>query len=226
MMCFSVVDTATTSTLSSYSVSHDTMMRLAAVFKEVHNKMVESAAKIKKHETRLTLVESATQNVRLVYGVSELIWKIDAFPGKFEDASKGVNPVLYSSAFNAQGYKMALSLCPYGDGRAKGKYMSVFFVILRGQNDGTLDWPFHYSVTFSLLGQSDSTQVDDLAITFVPNPIEANIGFLGRPTTARNHMLGLPQFVAHTDLWKGDFVKDDAIFIRVQVHHRAATGST
>ena len=76
--------------------------------------------------------------------------------------------------------------------------MSVFFVILRGQNDGTLDWPFHYSVTFSLLGQSDSTQVDDLAITFVPNPIEANIGFLGRPTTARNHMLGGSRSLAHS----------------------------
>ena len=68
--------------------------------------------------------------------------------------------------------------------------MSVFFAILRGQNDETLDWPFDYSVTFSLLGQSDSKQVDDLAATFVPNLVHRDAAILDRPTTSRKRMLG------------------------------------
>ena len=69
--------------------------------------------------------------------------------------------------------------------------MSIFFVILRGKNDATLTWPFNYSVTFSLLGQTETKLTDDIAVTFTPNPISSNAAFLGMPTSERNQMLGM-----------------------------------
>ena len=81
-------------------------------------------------------------------------------------------------------------ICPCVSG-AKGKYMSVFFAILRGHNDELQSWPFRCSVVFSLLGQTVRDHVDDLVSTFVPDVSRGdNVGFLDRPTTRRNRMLG------------------------------------
>ena len=68
------------------------------------------------------------QGLRKTLGTCQLIWKIEGFKTKFKEAAKGDNTVLYSPAFETHpyGYKLALSLCPYGDG--SGMYMSLCFL--------------------------------------------------------------------------------------------------
>ncbi|KAK2189729.1 hypothetical protein NP493_98g01039 [Ridgeia piscesae] len=204
------------------------MMKLASIFQEVHKAVTEKVTKLNRLETRLLMAEDAADCLTLHCGDSGFIWRIDEFNNKFNDAKNGVNPVLYSPPFTAQGYRLALGLCPYGDGRgAKGKYMSVFFAILRGHNDELQSWPFRCPVVFSLLGQTVLDHVDDLVSTFVPDVSRGdNVGFLDRPTTRRNRMLGLRQFVAHKDIRKENFLKDDVIYIRVQVLELRPQGET
>ena len=43
-----------------------------------------------------------------------------------------------------------------GDGMGKGTHRSLFFVIMRGEYDAILPWPFRQKVTFMLLDQDNS----------------------------------------------------------------------
>ena len=53
------------------------------------------------------------------------------------------------------GYKMHLWVFPNGYGKKeKGKYMSVFTCLVKGENDDKLEWPLRGSITVQLLDQS------------------------------------------------------------------------
>lgn len=56
----------------------------------------------------------------------------------------------YSSA---GGYKARLNIYMNGVGEVKGKYVSVFIVLMPGKYDDTLEWPFQGEVVIELLNQ-------------------------------------------------------------------------
>ena len=60
------------------------------------------------------------ENLEKLYG-AQLIWKIDNYAEKLQDAKSGKKTTIYSPPFltSRHGYKMALSLCLYGDGKSK-----------------------------------------------------------------------------------------------------------
>ncbi len=53
-----------------------------------------------------------------LYG-AQLVWKIDSYAEKFEEAKSGKKITIYSPPFltSRHGYKMALSACLNGDGK-------------------------------------------------------------------------------------------------------------
>ena len=61
----------------------------------------------------------------------------------------------YSEPFytHPHGYKMCLRVDANGAGGAKGKYVSIFGYIMRGQFDIHLKWPFHGVVMVTLVNQ-------------------------------------------------------------------------
>ena len=96
--------------------------------------------------------------------------------------------------------------------------MSVFCGILRGDYDALLTWPFGHRVTFSLLDQcQDPAARKNITYTVKPNAIKENRAFLGRPTTDRNASFGAQKFCELTMLEKLDYIRDDTMFIKVQV---------
>ena len=64
-----------------------------------------------------------------------LLWKIESYQRKRQDAINGVKTALYSPAFySAQfGYKMCAKIYMNGDGFGKGSHLSLFFVVMRGE---------------------------------------------------------------------------------------------
>ena len=64
-----------------------------------------------------------------------LLWKIERYQRKREDAINGVATALYSPPFySAQyGYKMCAKLYMNGDGFGKGTHLSLFFVVMKGE---------------------------------------------------------------------------------------------
>ena len=55
---------------------------------------------------------------------------------------------LYSQPFytGRYGYKMCGRVYLNGDGMGKGTHLSLFFVLMRGEYDALLEWPFRQKV--------------------------------------------------------------------------------
>uniref|UniRef100_A0A1I8F7W7 MATH domain-containing protein n=1 Tax=Macrostomum lignano TaxID=282301 RepID=A0A1I8F7W7_9PLAT len=88
---------------------------------------------------------------------------------------------------NRHGYKLAMSACLYGDGKSRGKYMSLFVCICKGDNDPLLAWPFAYKITFHLIDQCEDVAARrNIVYVVKPNTCKENRPFLGRPVGERN----------------------------------------
>lgn len=62
---------------------------------------------------------------------------------------KRLKPTLsWPAAFytSKYGYKMCLRIYLNGDGTGRGSHLSLFFVVMRGQSDALLKWPFNQKV--------------------------------------------------------------------------------
>ena len=64
-----------------------------------------------------------------------LLWKIEAYQKKRQDAINGVKTALYSPPFycTQYGYKMCAKLYMNGNGFGKGSHLSLFFVVMKGE---------------------------------------------------------------------------------------------
>lgn len=104
------------------------------------------------------------------------------------------------------------------DFSARGKFMSVFVSIIRGEYDAILPWPFHHKITLSLLDQCDNPD-ERKNVNFVikPNTRLENKCFLARPDKDRNASFGAQNFLELDAINQFTYIKDDTIFIGVQV---------
>ena len=158
-------------------------------------------------ELRLQLIERASYS-----GI--LIWKVDEFERRRKEAMEGVTLSLYSTPFftSRHGYKMCARAYLNGDGLGKGTHLSFFFVIMRGQYDALLPWPFRQKVTLTLINQAGKKHQSD---SFRPDPHSSSFQ---RPRRKEmNVASGCPMFIQIEHLLNGGFVKDDSIYLRVVV---------
>ena len=101
---------------------------------------------------------------------------------------------------------------------AKGKYVSLFICICRGDFDSLLAWPFSHRVTFTLLDQCED--VDNrrhIVYTVKPNVCKENKPFLGRPISERNASFGAQRFTDLDTMLTLEYVKEDTIFIKAEI---------
>uniref|UniRef100_A0A8C5PL43 TNF receptor-associated factor n=1 Tax=Leptobrachium leishanense TaxID=445787 RepID=A0A8C5PL43_9ANUR len=158
-------------------------------------------------DLRFQVLETASYN-----GV--LIWKIRDYKRRKQEAVMGKTLSLYSQPFYTSyfGYKMCARVYLNGDGMGKGSHLSLFFVIMRGEYDALLPWPFKQKVSLMLMDQGLSRR--HLGDAFKPDP---NSSSFKKPTGEMNIASGCPVFVAQTVLESGTYIKDDTIFIKVIV---------
>ena len=59
----------------------------------------------------------------------------------------------YSQPFHSApgGYKLCLRVSANGSGLGKGTHVSVYVVLMKGENDHQLRWPFELDVTYGIL---------------------------------------------------------------------------
>ncbi|XP_077986555.1 TNF receptor-associated factor 2-like [Glandiceps talaboti] len=144
-----------------------------------------------------------------------LTWRITGFARKRRDAISGRTLSIYSPYFftSRYGYKMCARIYLNGDGMGKGSHVSLFFVIMKGEHDAILKWPFNQKVTFMFIDQSNREHMID---AFRPDPESSSFK---RPTGDMNIASGCPLFMALSLLDSGNqtFVKDDTAFLRIIV---------
>lgn len=101
-----------------------------------------------------------------------------------------------------------------GDGAGRGTHLSFFFVLMKGEYDDILQWPFRQKVTLTLIDQK--TCVKHLADAFRPDP--TSISFQ-KPTNIMNVASGCPLFVAHSKLEGSDelYLRNNIIYLKLTV---------
>ncbi|XP_072422053.1 TNF receptor-associated factor 1 isoform X1 [Chiloscyllium punctatum] len=141
-----------------------------------------------------------------------LMWKINDVNRKRQEAISGKvtnfsSPAFYTSKY---GYKVCLRIYLNGDGSGRGTHISLFFVVMRGEYDALLHWPFKQKVTFMLLDQNNREHLID---AFRP---DVNSSSFQRPVKEMNIASGCPMFIplAKLDAPKQTYVKDDTLFIK------------
>ncbi|XP_028294687.1 TNF receptor-associated factor 3 isoform X2 [Gouania willdenowi] len=166
------------------------------------------------HEIRLADMDLRFQVLETASYNGTLIWKIREYKRRKQDAVSAKTLSLYSQPFYTGyfGYKMCARVYLNGDGMGKGTHLSLFFVVMRGEYDALLPWPFKQKVTLMLMDQSPSRK--HLGDAFKPDP---NSSSFRRPGAEMNIASGCPLFVSQSVLETGSYIKDDTIFIKVTV---------
>ena len=143
----------------------------------------------------------------------QLLWRIPDYARKRNEAVTGQRVSFYSPVFftGRYGYKMCARIYLNGDGMGKGTHISIFFVIMRGEYDALLRWPFRQKVTFMLLDQGNVEHVID---AFRPDP---NSSSFQRPRRETNVASGCPMFCSLAELNNHAYVRDDAMFLKIIV---------
>ncbi|NXX46754.1 TRAF2 factor, partial [Tricholaema leucomelas] len=140
------------------------------------------------------------------------LWKITDVGRKLQDSVTGRTVSLYSPAFYTAkyGYKVCLRVYLNGDGTGKGTHMSLFFVVMKGDYDALLPWPFRHKVTFMLLDQNNREHIID---AFRPDLTSASFQ---RPVNQMNVASGCPMFLPLSKLQspKYAYVKEDTLFLK------------
>jgi hypothetical protein len=147
-----------------------------------------------------------------------LLWKISNVHERIIEAKAGRQTSFYSSPFytDKYGYKMCARIYLNGDGNGRNTHLSLFFVILRGEFDALLRWPFRQKVSFILIDQSSSDFKENIYDAFRPDP---NSSSFRRPTSEMNIASGLPVFCPLSKFLSPDheYIKDNTMFIKVVV---------
>lgn len=142
--------------------------------------------------------------------------RIRDFASKLRQAmSHNVPGVLESEPFFSRaGYKMKLQINLNQESRGYPGFMGIYLVLMKGDQDAFLPWPFTKRVTFILADQRDDPcQGQDIEESLVPQG-EKNFE---RPLEDQNVGRGYENFVHHTTLHTNRYIKDDTIVIIVVV---------
>ena len=143
----------------------------------------------------------------------QLLWKITEYARRRNEAVSGQQVSFYSPCFytSRYGYKMCARIYLNGDGMGRGTHISIFFVVMRGQYDALLRWPFRQKVTFMLMDQDNVEHVID---AFRPDPSSSSFR---RPRRETNIASGCPMFCSLSELNNHSYVRDDTMFLKIIV---------
>ena len=143
-----------------------------------------------------------------------LLWRIPNFRRRRQDAISGRTTSLYSPPFYSshRGYKMCGRVYLNGDGMGKGTHLSLFFVVMKGNFDALLPWPFRQRVTLMVLNQSNPQR--HTLDTFRPDSQSSSFQ---RPSQDMNVASGCPLFIPLPALETKGYVKDDVLFVCIKV---------
>ena len=154
-------------------------------------------------------VAQLTLQVQVTPYNGTLLWRIEDVARKRRDAVQQRGS-LYSPPFytGRNGYKMCIRAYLNGDGSGHTTHLSLFFVLMKGEYDALLKWPFDYEVSMILVSQNQQAH---LVQTFKPNPESSSFQ---RPQTEMNVASGCPQFAKLSVLDDEDYVKEDVMYIK------------
>ncbi|CAF1292199.1 unnamed protein product [Rotaria sordida] len=234
---FEKISNATNILLDNIKTLVDELERLTLERDQIHNKLqsfIQETTILKKSieeenssidginhnqqitEQNLLSMEQKLNNMSLSSYDGTFTWKITNVQEKITAAKSRTQTSIYSPPFysSSTGYKMCLRLYLNGDGNAQNTHISLFFVLMRGEYDAILSFPFCFKVIFCLYDQTN--QQNHIIDSFQPD-VRSNS--FQRPRSDMNIASGLPKFAPLTIFQQENnpYVRNDIIFITVTI---------
>ena len=159
------------------------------------------------------LITSNKDSVGLIVNINFILFELldDA---KFERQRSIYSPEFYSSHF---GYRMCARLFFNGINHRRQGYLSIYFVLMRGNYDALLEWPFPFKISFTLLDQSTPIEKRNDLYKFFWSDRESTC--FQRPQLEMNDAYGFEEFISLDQFRQNQhrYLQDDTIFIRIEV---------
>ncbi|KAL9954676.1 hypothetical protein ACROYT_G042239 [Oculina patagonica] len=167
----------------------------------------------KKLETTTKLVKKF--NTRM------FIWKIDNFSEILRQAYTGEKNTIESAPFytdrtESYGYKLNVKLYPNGEGSGENTHLSVYIVVMKGEHDAILPWPFKKKVKLTLIDQQENpVKRKNITDQFIPDD---DPECFARPTQEQSSTgYGFHEFITPEKLYSRRYLVDDTLFLQVEV---------
>ncbi|CAF0775315.1 unnamed protein product [Adineta steineri] len=235
---YSKISSAVDILTEGVSCLHDDNVQIQTNIIQIHNNILEQQKEVKQLQqssyensqildatqmncnmiqTEINTIKQTLSDVsNTMSNNGSYIWKITNIAEKVAKAISGEQTSIYSPAFysSSTGYKMCMRLYLNGDGNAKGTHLSLFFVLMRGDYDAILLWPFKYKVTFCLYNLVDNQS--HIIDAFRP---DSKSNSFDRPKSNMNIASGLTKFfpLSKFQAENNSYVHDDCMFIRCLV---------
>ena len=159
-------------------------------------------------EKQLRVALSATFN-------GSYLWSVKDVPKRRKEAIEYIPrddgtcrpKSVYSPAFYTarNGYKMVIQAFLNGESSGYGSHLSIYLILLKGEHDPLLKWPFDYRVALILVDQMSGEHIIQ---NFKP-PSSANPDLM--PTNDRNICNGCPKFAPNSVLDEERFVNSEGV---------------
>ena len=144
-------------------------------------------------------------------------WKIANFTRKLARAKSDndYGEMETEPFFSSHGYKMKVMVYLNEGPAGRSGYMGIYLILMKGDRDGTLSWPFTKETTFILVDQQDDiAQRQNVEYTMVPQGEKE----FKRPRQRENSGLGTGEFIKHSTLRTRQYIRDHAVFIKIVVY--------
>ena len=132
-------------------------------------------------------------------------WTIEKFSEHKEEVS------VTSDSFYLDKYQFRLKIYPNGDGVGRYTHLSVFFSLVKGENDDNLQWPFRAAVQLSLLNGQDIVISSDKIKTYPQSQC-----FMKPVDEKYNVGSGCPKFIQLSKL-EEHLTVNDTISIKIEI---------
>ena len=150
------------------------------------------------------LQPSFDANIRVLQNES-YVWRI-CDVSQYRQSTAAVRSPPFLTAYT--GYKMCIEACLNGDGTGYNTHLSLHFILMKGEYDPLLKWPFDYMVKFVLIDQTHRRHIWD---HFQPDHDSPSFQ---RPQSDSNVPYNIPQFTELSVLDDERYVKDDVMYIK------------
>lgn len=184
-------------------------------------KFEETTRKLTKLEERLNHLE---KNIHCSEECcNSFTWRINNFSELLRKARSGEESDIESTPFYRCGYKCKLIMGLNEDGSEdededEDTYLSIYIIIMKGEYDAALTWPFQKRVTFTLIDQQENANNrENIVMSSNDTDDTSDYECFGRPVKDENVGRGFDNFVSHEILQERRYIVDDTIFIQVRI---------
>ena len=192
-----------TSNQSGQGSSAERLMQVEKKVEEVERQTAMVKVSVSELELQLQASLASTYN-------GAFLWRIPDVKKRRRDAIDSKITSIYSPPFytGRNGYKMCIRAYLNGDGIGYDTHLSIFFVLMKGEYDPLLKWPFDYKVSLILVDQNHRRHIVQ---TFKPSPSSNSFK---QPVQDMNVASGCPKFTELSVLDNDDYIKDDVMYIK------------